>query len=110
MLQLQGVDCDKCLYASGLTMGSSYYLRVFAANSMGLNPVVGATAATTATPQQVAGAPTSVSLAVVSATELEVFFSHLNHSNPAVFGDSAENREIERRGFAVLTEGQRIPL
>lgn len=47
---------------------------------------------------------------LVKAGRLEVYFTHLNHSNPAIFIDSPEHREIERRGFAVLAEGQEIPL
>jgi pyrroloquinoline quinone biosynthesis protein B len=47
---------------------------------------------------------------LVRAGSLEVYFTHLNHSNPAILPDSPEHEEIERRGFAVLTEGQEIPL
>jgi pyrroloquinoline quinone biosynthesis protein B len=47
---------------------------------------------------------------LVKNGSLEVYFTHLNHSNPAIFPDSPENEQIERRGFAVLTEGQEIPL
>lgn len=47
---------------------------------------------------------------LVDAGRLEVYFTHLNHSNPAIFVDSPEQREIERRGFAVLADGQEIPL
>ena len=46
----------------------------------------------------------------VAAGRLEVYFTHLNHSNGAVFAGSSERREIERRGFAVLEDGQRIGL
>jgi pyrroloquinoline quinone biosynthesis protein B len=41
---------------------------------------------------------------------LSVYFTHLNHSNPALFADTPERREIERRGFEVLSESQQIPL
>ncbi len=34
-----------------------------------------------------------------------VFFTHLNHSNPAADSSSAAHREILKRGFAVLSEG-----
>jgi len=47
---------------------------------------------------------------LVRAGSLEVYFTHLNHSNPAILPDSPEREEIERRGFAVLTEGLEIPL
>jgi pyrroloquinoline quinone biosynthesis protein B len=32
-------------------------------------------------------------------------YLHLNNSNPALLGDSAERREVERRGFAVAYDG-----
>jgi pyrroloquinoline quinone biosynthesis protein B len=41
---------------------------------------------------------------------VEVIFTHLNHSNPALDPGSAESREISRRGFSVLADGQRIAL
>jgi len=47
---------------------------------------------------------------LVNAGKLEVYFTHLNHSNPAIFADGPEHREIEERGFAVLADGQEIPL
>ena len=47
---------------------------------------------------------------LVRRTALSVYFTHLNHSNPALDPDGPERREIERRGFAVLAEGQEIPL
>jgi pyrroloquinoline quinone biosynthesis protein B len=47
---------------------------------------------------------------LVERGDLEVYFTHLNHSNPAIFSDSSQHRRIEDRGFAVLAEGQQIPL
>ena len=46
----------------------------------------------------------------VSAGELRVYFTHLNHSNPALDPSSPERREIDRRGFHVLAECQQFPL
>jgi pyrroloquinoline quinone biosynthesis protein B len=46
----------------------------------------------------------------VDAGHLAVYFTHLNHSNPALLPDSDARREIERRGFAVAAEGQEIAL
>jgi pyrroloquinoline quinone biosynthesis protein B len=37
-----------------------------------------------------------------------VRFIHLNHTNPAQWRDSAARREIERRGFRVAEQGERI--
>ncbi|TNF73043.1 MAG: MBL fold metallo-hydrolase [Acidobacteria bacterium] len=44
----------------------------------------------------------------VENTGLEVYFTHLNHSNPALDPESAERKEIE--GFGVLEEGQEFGL
>ena len=40
----------------------------------------------------------------------KVQFLHLNHTNPALWPDSAERREIEAAGFAVSEEGALYPL
>jgi pyrroloquinoline quinone biosynthesis protein B len=42
--------------------------------------------------------------------EVEVAFTHLNHTNPALEPDGPERREIERRGFRVLAEGEEVGL
>jgi len=39
-----------------------------------------------------------------------VVFTHLNNTNPAIFEDSSEAREVYRRGFEIATEGLQIPL
>ncbi len=41
---------------------------------------------------------------------LAVYFTHLNHSNPALDPESAAAAEIRRRGFRVLEEGLELPL
>ena len=46
----------------------------------------------------------------VAAGTLEVWFTHLNHSNPLLEEESEARREVERRGFKVLREGDAIPL
>ena len=48
--------------------------------------------------------------AMVASGEVEVIFTHLNHSNPALDPASSESSEIVRRGFSVLADGQRIAL
>ncbi len=40
----------------------------------------------------------------------EIAFIHLNNTNPALDEESAEAREIARRGFSVAREGQRFQL
>ena len=47
---------------------------------------------------------------LVAGGKPRVFFTHLNHSNPALDSASPERREIERRGFKVLDEAQEFPL
>jgi pyrroloquinoline quinone biosynthesis protein B len=46
----------------------------------------------------------------VRSGRLKVYFTHLNHSNPALRSESSEARQIRRRGFRVAIEGQQIPL
>lgn len=46
----------------------------------------------------------------VASGKLRVLFTHLNHSNPALEEGSEARRAIEARGFAVLAEGQELPL
>jgi pyrroloquinoline quinone biosynthesis protein B len=46
----------------------------------------------------------------VRAGALRVYFTHLNHSNPALEPDSEALRSIEARGFGVLREGQEFGL
>jgi pyrroloquinoline quinone biosynthesis protein B len=46
----------------------------------------------------------------VDAGELVVYFTHLNHSNPALDSTSAERAAIESRGFRVLDDGDELPL
>ncbi len=47
---------------------------------------------------------------LVDAGRLEVHFTHLNHSNPALDPDGQARRQIEERGFRVLAEGTALPL
>lgn len=47
---------------------------------------------------------------LVDAGTLQVIFTHLNHSNPAIEPGSAAAAAIERRGFAVATEGLSLAL
>jgi pyrroloquinoline quinone biosynthesis protein B len=46
----------------------------------------------------------------VAGAGLEVYFTHLNHSNPALDPDSPEARAIRERGFHVLAEDDEIHL
>jgi len=41
---------------------------------------------------------------LVKKGRLQVWFTHLNHTNPALDRDSAARRNIEARGFHVLDE------
>ncbi len=46
----------------------------------------------------------------VDAGTLGVYFTHLNHSNPALDPESEARQTIERRGFHVLEDGQDLAL
>ncbi|HKV09165.1 MAG TPA: MBL fold metallo-hydrolase [Thermoanaerobaculia bacterium] len=47
---------------------------------------------------------------LVKAGKLRVWFTHLNHSNPALDGEGAARKAIEGRGFGVLGEGDVLDL
>ncbi|HEX9943615.1 MAG TPA: MBL fold metallo-hydrolase [Thermoanaerobaculia bacterium] len=47
---------------------------------------------------------------LVEAGKLRVYFTHMNHSNPALDPDGPARRAIEARGFRVLDEGDEFPL
>ena len=47
---------------------------------------------------------------LVKAGKLQVWFTHMNHSNPALERDGAARKAIEARGFRVLDEGAELPL
>ncbi len=47
---------------------------------------------------------------LVKAGRLRVYFTHLNHSNPALDADGAARKAIEARGFRVLDEGDGFDL
>ncbi len=47
---------------------------------------------------------------LVKAGKVRVWFTHLNHSNPAFEKDGAARRAIEARGFRVVEEGEEIGL
>jgi pyrroloquinoline quinone biosynthesis protein B len=48
--------------------------------------------------------------AAVETGDLEVWFTHLNHSNPALEPDSEATRAIAERGFGVVGENQDFPI
>lgn len=77
-VRITGSSCNKCYYlptgtSKQLTMGQQYFLQVDAYNDRGKG--VSVLPPATATPSQVPNAPSNVDLAVVSGTQLEVFFS-----------------------------------
>jgi pyrroloquinoline quinone biosynthesis protein B len=47
---------------------------------------------------------------LVDAGRLEVWFTHLNHSNPALDPEGTEMDTIRERGFGVAQDGQEFPL
>lgn len=77
-VRITGSSCSKCYYlptgtSYKLTMGQLYYIQVDAYNANGKGATT--TPLASATPSQVSNAPSNVDLAVVSGTQLEVFFS-----------------------------------
>ncbi len=47
---------------------------------------------------------------LVKAGKLRVYFTHLNHSNPALDKDGPARKAIEARGFRVLEDGEELEL
>jgi pyrroloquinoline quinone biosynthesis protein B len=47
---------------------------------------------------------------LVDAGEVRVWFTHLNHSNPALDPEGPARAEILRRGFAVADDGLELPM
>jgi pyrroloquinoline quinone biosynthesis protein B len=47
---------------------------------------------------------------LVKAGRLQVYFTHMNHSNPALDHDGPARKAIEARGFRVLDEGEEFGL
>ena len=47
---------------------------------------------------------------LVDDGRLEVWFTHLNHSNPALDPEGKAAAAIRERGFGVASDGQRFPL
>jgi len=45
-----------------------------------------------------------------AAQRAKVYFIHFNHTNPLLNPDSPEQREVQRLGFHVATEGLQLPL
>merc|ERR1711968_123476 len=68
-----GIVCDRCYYVDNLSMGSVYWLRIYAINVVGVSTASSTPVAVT--PKRVPGPPEAVKLYVVSGTELEVFFN-----------------------------------
>jgi pyrroloquinoline quinone biosynthesis protein B len=47
---------------------------------------------------------------LVKAGQLQVYFTHMNHSNPALDKNGPARKAIEARGFRVLAEGEEFGL
>jgi pyrroloquinoline quinone biosynthesis protein B len=47
---------------------------------------------------------------LVKAGKVRVYFTHMNHSNPALDAEGAARRAIEARGFRVLDESDTFEL
>lgn len=47
---------------------------------------------------------------LVDSGRLQVWFTHMNHSNPVLGPDPAARNEVERRGFHIAEDGLEFPL
>lgn len=47
---------------------------------------------------------------LVKAGKFQVWFTHMNHPNPALERQGAARKAIEARGFRVLDEGEELGL
>src|SRR5262245_33212145 len=47
---------------------------------------------------------------LVKTGKIKIYFTHMNHSNPALDGEGAARKAIEARGFRVLDEGDTFEL
>lgn len=65
-------DCNSCVYVSGLTLFTQYYVRARTFNDLGASPY---SLHIAAMPMQIPSFPADISVQVVSGSELEVFFS-----------------------------------
>lgn len=54
--------------------------------------------------------PIADSMSVLSAVETEIYFTHLNHTNPAIDPDSRERHAVQALGMHIADEGMIIPL
>jgi hypothetical protein len=105
--------CDGSVTINGLTQGTPYYVRVSAANEIGFGMPV--TVTTTEKPMVVSGAPTAVSVSLVSSTSLRVFFSpptddggdsvteYLVEADPAATFNSAATTNTTVNGVVVTS-------
>eukprot|EP00607_Mallomonas_marina_P003620 CAMPEP_0182439754 /NCGR_PEP_ID=MMETSP1167-20130531/86625_1 /TAXON_ID=2988 /ORGANISM="Mallomonas Sp, Strain CCMP3275" /LENGTH=2248 /DNA_ID=CAMNT_0024633521 /DNA_START=466 /DNA_END=7213 /DNA_ORIENTATION=- len=81
-VSIRTLDCNNCTYVKNLTVWTQYYVRARALNANGMGPY---TSYVPSTPQQIPGPPTSVTVKVVSGSQLDVFFS------PPAFPDGTSN-------------------
>jgi hypothetical protein len=72
IVEIRPEDCDKCIYIDDLTVWTDYYFRGRYHNLYGYGSYG---SIVPSTPKRIPGVPTDTSLSVISATELEVFFS-----------------------------------
>lgn len=48
--------------------------------------------------------------ALTAADKAKVYFIHFNHTNPAIYGDTAVIRKIEKEGFHLASEGMEFEM
>lgn len=60
--------------------------------------------------EEVPHPPIQESMDALEDVDTEIYFTHLNHTNPVLEEDSAERAEVEERGFHVAEDGMTIDL
>ncbi|MFB6265829.1 MAG: MBL fold metallo-hydrolase, partial [Candidatus Nanohaloarchaea archaeon] len=54
--------------------------------------------------------PIQESLEVLEGVETEIYFTHMNHTNPVLDPESGERERVEEEGFRIAEEGMEIEL
>ncbi|MFB6145168.1 MAG: MBL fold metallo-hydrolase [Candidatus Nanohaloarchaea archaeon] len=60
--------------------------------------------------EEVPHPPIEESMGEMEGFETEIYFTHMNHTNPVLQEDSEERKELEGRGFKVAYEGLELDL
>jgi len=70
-ISIRPADCNQCVFVDGLSVLSTYTLRIRAHNVKGYSPYD----ETSGTPREIPNAPNAVSVSTLSGSQLELYFS-----------------------------------